>query len=80
MDMDNNAQQCKNLLERVSWAQQAYRRVLGGWAQDVLLLRARGLSRPGWPAGPVVEQALTPPSAQARVRHVSTSGRGRSAA
>lgn len=35
--------------EQVAQAKAMYRRMLAQWAQDVLILRAKGLDRPTWP-------------------------------
>lgn len=51
--------------EQVATAKSMYRRMLAQWAQDVLILRAKGLDRPGWPrSSPVKGLGLVmPPSA-----------------
>jgi len=56
--------------ERVAQAKAMYRRVLAQWAQDVLILRAKGCDRPGWPrATPVRGSGLViPPGARAGTR------------
>ena len=48
-------------VDRIGQARQMYRRVLAGWAQDVLLIRARGLEQPGWPRkSPIVGEYVAP--------------------
>ena len=55
--------------EQVATAKAMYRRMLAQWAQDVLILRAKGLDRPTWPrSSPVGGKGLglvMPPSAGA---------------
>ncbi|HYD01001.1 MAG TPA: hypothetical protein VEB22_07215 [Phycisphaerales bacterium] len=54
--------------ERIGKAKAMYRRMLAQWAQDVLILRAKGLDRPTWPrSSPINGLGLvTPPAAHAR--------------
>ncbi|HZW06333.1 MAG TPA: hypothetical protein VFF65_04350 [Phycisphaerales bacterium] len=56
--------------ERIANAKSMYRRMLAQWAQDVLILRARGLDRPTWPrSSPVTGLGLVAhPAAHARPR------------
>lgn len=46
--------------EQVAKAKSMYRRMLAQWAQDVLILRAKGLDRPTWPRPSPVGMALPP--------------------
>jgi hypothetical protein len=54
--------------EHVAKAKSMYRRMLAQWAQDVLILRAKGLERPTWPrSSPVCGLGLVmPPGAKGR--------------
>lgn len=58
--------------EQVATAKAMYRRMLAQWAQDVLILRAKGLDRPTWPRNsPVGAKGLglvMPPKAGANRR------------
>lgn len=48
--------------EQVAKAKAMYRRMLAQWAQDVLILRAKGLDRPTWPrSSPVKGLGLVMP-------------------
>ena len=48
--------------EQVATAKAMYRRMLAQWAQDVLILRAKGLERPTWPrSSPVKGLGLVMP-------------------
>jgi len=53
--------------EQVARAKSMYRRVLAQWAQDVLILRAKGLERPTWPrSSPVKGLGLVMPAGARR--------------
>ena len=64
--------------QRVADAKSMYRRVLAQWAQDVLILRANGLDRPGWPRSSPIGPAV-PPSARAGTGVVVARVHGRAA-
>lgn len=56
--------------QQVRGCRAAYGRMLQGWAQDVLVLRAKGISKPCWTAAPrdCCEQDLPATSSPKRAR------------
>jgi hypothetical protein len=63
--------------EQVATAKSMYRRMLAQWAQDVLILRARGLDRPGWPrSSPVKGLGLVMPPGACKGRAGVAGGAG----
>lgn len=61
-------QQKTHPIDRIAQVKQMYRKVLAGWAQDVLLLRARGLDRPTWQPPARYELAPAPAPSNGRAR------------
>jgi hypothetical protein len=65
--------------EQVARAKSMYRRVLAQWAQDVLILRAKGLDRPTWPRSSPIGLAGSPAWKSNGGGSVTVTARGKAA-